>query len=39
MSAVLPTRIVKRFGDIVAMAEVHTEVKSSEFLVVLGPSG
>ena len=39
MSAVRPARIVKRFGDVVAVAEVHMEVKSGEFLVVLGPSG
>ena len=39
MSAVRVAGIVKRFGDVVAIAGVDLEVESGEFLVVLGPSG
>ena len=39
MSAVRLSGIVKRFGDVLAVAGVDLEVQSGEFLVVLGPSG
>ena len=39
MSAVRLAGVVKRFGDVVAVAGVDLEVASGEFLVVLGPSG
>ena len=39
MSAVRLSGVVKRFGDVVAVAGVDLEVESGEFLVVLGPSG
>ena len=39
MSSVLLAGVVKRFGDVVAVAGVDLEVESGEFLVVLGPSG
>ena len=39
MSAVRLTGIVKRFGDVVAIAGVDLEIHSGELLVVLGPSG
>ena len=39
MSAVRVAGIVKRFGEVVAIAGVDLEVESGEFLVVLGPSG
>ena len=39
MSAVRLCGVVKRFGDVVAVAGVDLEVESGEFLVVLGPSG
>ncbi len=39
MSAVRLSGIVKRFGDVTAVAGVDLEIESGEFLVVLGPSG
>ena len=39
MSDVRLQGIVKRFGDVTAIAGVDLEVESGEFLVVLGPSG
>lgn len=39
MSAVSLSGIVKRFGDVTAIAGVDLQVESGEFLVVLGPSG
>ena len=39
MSSVRLAGVVKRFGDVVAVAGVDLEVASGEFLVVLGPSG
>ena len=39
MSSVRLAGVVKRFGDVVAVAGVDLEVESGEFLVVLGPSG
>ena len=39
MSSVRLSGVVKRFGDVVAVAGVDLEVESGEFLVVLGPSG
>ena len=39
MSAVRLAEVVKRFGDVVAVAGVDLEVESGEFLMVLGPSG
>ena len=39
MSSVRLSGIVKRFGDVTAVAGVDLEIESGEFLVVLGPSG
>jgi multiple sugar transport system ATP-binding protein len=39
MSRVVFDRVTKRFGDVVAVADLSLEVHDKEFLVLLGPSG
>ncbi len=39
MSRVLLTRVVKKFGDFIALKSMDLEVREGEFLTLLGPSG
>ena len=39
MASVTLEAISKRFGEVVAVSNMHLEVKDKEFLVLVGPSG
>jgi ABC-type sugar transport system ATPase subunit len=39
MAHIVFDRVTKRFGDVVAVADLDLEVEESDFLVLLGPSG